>query len=60
MLDLVATAMKRPHPMNKLLQVARRRVTRWFRPPSAARAPHPTMASPSNLPKMENRYDEHP
>jgi len=63
MLALVA---KYPHPVHKLLRVARHRVIRWFRPTRAelrrqcaAAEPHPTMMSPLSNPKMENRYDDH-
>ncbi len=59
-----ATAAKYPNPVHKLLQVARHRVIRWFRPPPVERrrqcagaAPHPALTTPSRLPRTENRHE---
>jgi hypothetical protein len=64
MLALVTTAAKHPHPMGKLLQIARHRVVRWFRPPEAELrrhrtepCPHPTIVAPGSIPKTENGHD---
>lgn len=53
MTALATTIAKHPHPVNKLLQVARHRVIRWFRPTEAdlrrGRSephPHPTVVPP--------------
>lgn len=52
MTALATTVAKHPHPVTKLLQVARHRVVRWFRPTEADLLrsrlgfephPHPTM-----------------
>ena len=60
---------RQPHPPGKLIQIARRRVLRWFRPPEAelrrARLqPHPLPAvaatTPSSgTPAAKESADEH-
>lgn len=58
MTALANTAAKHPHPVSKLLQVARHRVTRWFTPSEAELRrrrigePHPHPA-PKERPETE-------
>ncbi len=55
-----------PHPPGKLLQIARHRVLRWFRPPEAelrrARLqplPLPAVPSAGTRPAQENADEHH-
>ncbi len=63
----VEISSSRPHhQISKMLQVARHRVTRWFRPPEAELRrrrvephPQPMIVRGSDGAKMERHYDQH-
>lgn len=65
MTALGTTVTRNPHPVSKLLQVARHRVTRWFRPTQAELRrlrlephPHPTVPPYETSRGMEHHDDQ--